>query len=69
MAKPSKDKRVQHLLSKLLQVRQKYMDKIISVEYLSTDKMIADYLTKPIYLNDYSTIVAKALGITVIITT
>ncbi len=63
MTKPSKGKRVMHLLSKLFMVRQMFIESIIEIEYLATDKMIADYLTKPIYLDDYHTIVANLLGL------
>ncbi len=46
--KPSRDIEVKHhLLSKLHMVRQMYMDNILQVQYLSTDDMIANFLTKP----------------------
>jgi hypothetical protein len=68
MTKPSKDKKVKHLLSKLQMLRQIYMDNIVQVEYLSTEEMITDYLKKPIHREDYLTTVAKLLGLQISLT-
>ena len=62
-SEPSTPKRSKHLLTKLTYVRSQVLTGAVRIEYLSTDKMTADVLSKPLHGDPYYTHTGDMMGL------
>ena len=56
-------KRSKHLLTKLTYIVDQIRDQIIKMVYVSTDNMVADVLTKPLFGSIFYKHISKLMGL------